>query len=184
MKDKKLIPLEDEEWREIPFSKGKYMISSYGRVKSFHLNKSEGKIIKQFQTKGFSIVNLRIDNKSKTYYTHKLVAEVFIEKKGKEYTIASHIDGKIRNNHYKNLVWQTKEEHYKNVISKLQIRNKGRKGIITNSKLNPNDVAMIKGLLEKGIKQKVIAEMFCVSQMQITRIKKGCNWSNVKAETI
>ena len=44
------------------------------------------------------------------------------------------------------------------------------------------DVKVIKTMLSKGIKQKIIARMFCISEMQITRIKQGVNWQEVEID--
>ena len=49
------------------------------------------------------------------------------------------------------------------------------------SKLKAEDVKVIKTMMAKGIKQKIIARMFCISEMQITRIKQGVNWPEVEA---
>ncbi len=67
-------------------------------------------------------------------------------------------------------------------MPRLQEINKIKnKGIIRNSKLKPDDVKVLKGMLEKGIKQNVIAKLFSISEMQVTRIKRGENWSMIKA---
>lgn len=53
--------------------------------------------------------------------------------------------------------------------------------VTRNSKLDVSQVEQIKAMLERGVKGKLIAKMFKVSEMQITRIKRGENWGNVKA---
>lgn len=48
-----------------------------------------------------------------------------------------------------------------------------------NSKLKESDVRIIKHQLQLGIPGSVLAKAFSVSEMQISRIKSGENWSNV-----
>ena len=40
----------------------------------------------------------------------------------------------------------------------------------------------IKSMLQRGIVQSKIAKMFCISEMRLTRIKRGENWAGVKAK--
>ena len=53
--------------------------------------------------------------------------------------------------------------------------------VINSQKLDVSQVEQIKAMLERKVKGKLIAKMFKVSEMQITRIKRGENWGNVKA---
>jgi DNA invertase Pin-like site-specific DNA recombinase len=52
---------------------------------------------------------------------------------------------------------------------------------VTSSKLKAEDVALLKSMLDRGIKQKVIAKLFCISEMQVTRIKRNENWAEIQA---
>lgn len=54
--------------------------------------------------------------------------------------------------------------------------------LLTYHKLNEKDVKQVKSMLNKGIKGKIIAKMFCISEMQITRIKRGENWGHIKPD--
>lgn len=180
MKKRNVKTIQGEEWREVDFSEGKYKVSNFGRMKSFHYDKEEGRILKQCLIKGFATVSLIVNKKSKTYFVHKLVAQAFIPKDNEDQSIVTHVDGKVLNNHIDNLKWQTKEENYKMILKKLHEKNRGRKGVITNSKLKEKDVALLKSMLNKGITQSYLAKMFCISEMQVTRIKRGDNWAHVK----
>jgi len=182
MADRKLRKLDDEVWKEIPFADKKYEISTYGRVRSYCYDKVNGKILRPGLTKGFSTVTFKTSERKKTFLVHKLVAMVFIPKESDDQTIVIHLDWIKRNNHYKNLKWVTKDEAYARIMPRLQEINKIKnKGIIRNSKLKPEDVKVLKGMLDKGIKQNVIAKLFSISEMQVTRIKRGENWSKIKA---
>lgn len=182
MTNRNLRKLEDEVWKEIPFADKKYEVSNYGRVKSYCYDKTNGKILRPGLTKGFHTVTFKTNDSKKTFLVHKLVAIVFVPKESEDQTIAIHLDWNKRNNHYKNLKWLTKTEAYARIMPRLQEINKIKnKGIIRNSKLKPDDVKVLKGMLEKGIKQNVIAKLFSISEMQVTRIKRGENWSMIKA---
>jgi len=183
MRERRLKKINDEQWKEIPGSDRKYYISNYGRIRSFFLDEKNGKILKPVSIKGFMSVNLKIDGKAKTYYVHKLTAEVFVPKTANEQIVVTHCDGNAQNNYFKNLQWQTKEEHFQHVTQKLKEINLGRKGRVINSKLQPNDIAVLKAMLEKGVKQNVIAKLFSISEMQVSRIKRGENWGDILPAT-
>ncbi len=170
----------DEEWKEIPNTDYKYEVSNYGRIKSYcykcHPN---GKIVKSGNIKGYKSVNLKMDGKKKTVLIHKLVAELFIPRKDETFDVVIHLDWNKFNNHVSNLQWCTRKESFDRSHSKL-IKGRKRKGrIITNSKLSHSDVSAIKNMLSNGRKQKVIAQLFCVSEMQISRIKNNLSWTEV-----
>ena len=57
-----------------------------------------------------------------------------------------------------------------------QLRDKHR---VLNSKLKESDVRQLKLMLAKGITQSIIAKMFRISEMQVTRIKRGENWGHI-----
>lgn len=181
MTQRNLRKIDDEEWREIPFADKKYEVSSYGRVKSYCYSKNSGKILKPGLTKGFFTVTFKTEGKKKTFLVHKLVAMMFIKKDNEDQVIAIHLDWNKRNNHFSNLKWVTREAAYDRIMPRLQEINKIKnKGIIRNSKLKPEDVERLKSMLEKGIKQNVIAKLFSISEMQVTRIKRGENWAKIK----
>ena len=179
MTTRRLRKLDDELWKEVPFADFKYEVSSYGRVRSYCQN-IEGKILNPSQIGGFKVVSLKSLNKSKHYLVHKLVAELFIEKENSEQTVVIHLDWVKANNHFENLQWYTKAESYKRMHKKLQEDRKKKGKVVTYSKLKREEVALIKSMLERGVKQKLIAKMFCVSEMQITRIKRGENWKEIE----
>lgn len=177
---RRLRKLEDEVWKEVPFADYKYEVSNYGRVRSYCQN-AEGKILNPSQIGGFKVVSLKSLNKSKHYLVHKLVAEMFVDKESSDQTVVIHLDWNKANNHYTNLQWATKAESYKRMHKRLQEERKKKGKVVTYSKLKKEEVALIKSMLDRGVKQKLIAKMFCVSEMQITRIKRGENWKEIEA---
>jgi hypothetical protein len=183
-KERKLRKLIDEEWKEVPGSEGKYLISNYGRIKSFFYNKTDGQILKTYSLKGFLIVGLR--NAPFSRYIHKLVAYTWIGPPKDDQTNVIHLDGNIRNNYFKNLQWATKVEVYQRNSVLMTSRSKlmTKQELIKTSKLKEQDVKHIKTMLSRGVTQNVIAKLFKVSEMQITRIKRGENWGHVQPEKI
>ncbi|MFT3740068.1 MAG: HNH endonuclease [Breznakibacter sp.] len=179
-KERKLRRISDEEWRELSFTDKKYEISNYGRVRSFCYDKSEGRIVKPGNIKGFNNVSLRVDGRKRSYLVHKLTAEYFIPRDSEDQSVVIHLDWNKQNNHINNLQWVTREESYKRMHQLLQETRKKAGKVVTSSKLKPEDVRVLKGMLEKGVKQSVIAKLFRISEMQVTRIKRNENWSEVE----
>jgi hypothetical protein len=181
MTERKLKKINDEEWKQIASADKKYLVSSYGRIKSFCYDKENGKILRPGLTKGFQTVTFIANNKKKTKLVHKLVAIAFVPRPSEKHVIATHLDWNKSNNHYSNLKWLTREDSYKRILPRLQEINRIKnKGLVRNSKLKPEDVKMLKKMLSKGVKQKVIAKLFSVSEMQVTRIKRGDKWAKIE----
>jgi len=176
---RRLRKLEDEVWKEITFTDYKYEVSNYGRVRSYCQDEDNGKILNPSQIGGFRVVSLKYKNRSKHFLVHKLVAQAFTPKISKDQTVVIHLDWNKSNNHYSNLQWSTKAESYKRMHKRLQEERKKKGKVVTYSKLKLEEVALIKSMLNRGVKQKLIAKMFCISEMQITRIKRGENWNEI-----
>jgi hypothetical protein len=176
---RRLRKLEDEVWKEISFTDFKYEVSNYGRVKSFCQDSMNGKILKPSLIGGFKVVSLKFKNKTKHFLIHKLVAEEFILKESADQTVVIHLDWNKSNNYYSNLMWVTKSDSYARMHKRLQDERKKKGKVVTYSKLKPDEVALVKSMLERKVKQKLIAKMFCISEMQVTRIKRGENWKEI-----
>ena len=187
IKPKKLKKLEDEEWLVVPDSNGRYYVSNYGRIKSFAYDKKDGIIMGCAEIKSFKCVQLMINKLPKRYYVHKLVAELWIPKPSDEYNCVMHIDRNLRNNHIANLKWITQEERHRFTGEYLRevYSDPNRPKNINRSKLRESDIIHLKTMLQRGVTQVAIAKMFCISEMQVTRIKRGENWGHIKvpAET-
>lgn len=100
--------LENEEWKEIEGTKGKYFISNMGRVKSY--SGYNAIILKCGKHKGYKRVELYIDGKGTSEKVHRLVAKYFCEGYSK-YKDVHHIDKNRENNKYTNLICLTRDEH-------------------------------------------------------------------------
>ena len=98
---------DNEIWKEINETKGKYFISNYGRIKTYC--GYNAKILKQFKTKkNYNTVNIN----KKHYKIHRLVAYYFISTNLKENEV-HHIDGNTFNNKVDNLEILSAEQHRK-----------------------------------------------------------------------
>jgi len=179
MAESKQVTDEKEVWKIIPYTDHKYEVSNFGRVKSYCQDQEKGKILKPSKIGGFYVVSLKVKGKSRHFLVHKLVAEAFVSKENDSDEVVIHLDWDKTNNYYKNLKWVSKNECYQRMHKKLQEDRKKKGKVVTYSKLKAEEVALIKSMLARGVKQKLIAKMFCVSEMQITRIKKGENWKEI-----
>lgn len=168
----------------VPDSQDYYYVSNYGRVKSFALNKKEGQIMTGTVVKGFRQVQINSPKIKRKYYVHKLVAQVWLPKPSDKHIYVTHLDGNLKNNQVSNLQWHTREtlhEQHRELAKQRPRSSKGPKHI-NNTKLTEKDIMLLKSMLERGIVQSKIAKLFCISEMQVTRIKRGENWGHVKPQ--
>lgn len=134
--------------------------------------------------------NARINKKRSISFAvmiHRAVAELFLEKPGKDQKFIIHKDFDKLNNHVDNLAWASQEElngrymqHPKNVLYQFKKQFQEVKPNTSMGKLTENEVLVIKKRLKKGYTLKRLAKQFGVSDMQIHRIKTGENWQHVK----
>ena len=126
-----------EIWKDIKGYENLYQVSNYGNVRSIkyikYLIKDERKWKKYWieNTKieykllslgkngsGYITVSLRKNNKSCTYYVHRLLCSEFIPNPENKRTV-NHKDGNKHNNNLYNLEWANQKEnisHYWNTI--------------------------------------------------------------------
>ncbi|MCU4154850.1 HNH endonuclease [Carboxylicivirga sp. A043] len=183
----------NEEWKELEFEKGalkkRYAISSYGRIISFTDKIEEGDYIRGGKLRGYPTLPLRPFGKSKTFYVHKLVAELFLPKASPDQEYVIHLDYNKSNNFIENLRWADKKdmfEHQQKNPSVLEAREK-QKGRKTQQghKLTATQVMRLKMKINdpnRKTRLKLIAREFGISEMQLYRIKSGENWGHVEVE--
>jgi len=96
----------DEIWKSIKGYEGLYEISNLGRIKSFHQDKINGKIIKTFidEKDGYVRLRLRKNKKEKSFLVHRLVADAFLNNKN-NFSQINHKDENKQNNCVDNLEW-------------------------------------------------------------------------------
>ena len=181
----------NEEWKEVEFDKGalkkRYAVSNYGRIISFTDKIENGDFIKGGKLRGYPTLPLRPFGKSKTFYIHKLVAELFLKKGSPKQTFVIHLDYNKSNNYIANLKWATKAEmfaHQQENPSVIEAREK-LKGRRTQEghKLTATQVMRLKMRIndpKRKTRLKLIAREFGISEMQLYRIKSGENWAHVE----
>lgn len=176
------MDLDGEIWRAIdPINSHPdelFFVSNFGRLKSHKTKGKSPKIIKGSFLGKFNIIVVKQKVGSpKSYFVHKLVAEYFVEGKTIEKCLLIHLDYDNKNNRFDNLSWATKEEslaHRANIKNFISLKP-------TNAKLTEDQVVKIKRLLRVKVLQSRIAKEFGVSETQVSRIKRGLNWANVKS---
>ncbi len=171
----------NETWKEINFETdllhAKYEVSSLGRVKSYAVDKNNGRIMKGSDVNGYLSVMVRLGKQiSQTHYIHRLVAKAFAAKDTEEHRFVAHLDFNKKNNSRYNLKWMTEEE--------LNLHNNKNPAILksrtTGYKLTESDVRVIKRLLKNNkTRLSMIAKRFNITHTQLNRIRSGENWGNV-----
>ena len=170
-----------ETWKEIRFATSlphaRYEVSSHGRVKSFAVDKTKGRIMKGSNVNGYLSVMVRLGKKvSQTHYIHRLVASTFLERPSVHHKYVVHLDYNKQNNSRYNLPWMTElelNEHNNHNPAILRSRT-------TGYKLTESDVRVIKRLLKSNkTRLSMIAKRFNITHTQLNRIRSGENWGNV-----
>jgi len=183
--------LANELWKEIKMPKGalrfRYAVSNMGRIASFTTKIPEGKLLNGTSIGGYPTLNVKPFGENKTYYIHKLVAELFIKKSGRNQKFVIHRDHKKTNNKVQNLRWATQDEmtaHQQTSPLVLKARKERLNNpIYKGHKLTVATVKQIKNKIFSKNRTKTMSEIarqFKISEMQLYRIKSGENWGHVK----
>lgn len=177
-------------WKDVPNFEGIYQVSECGDVRSLTRNTISrlgyervviGRVLKPFKLPGdfdYSSVTLYINSKRTTILVHRLVASCFCPNDNPDVlNIVNHIDNDIHNNQYTNLEWTT---HQGNVEHRHKQGRSGGAGGSKNgrSKLTDEDVKHIRVLLNQGLSQQKIADMYEVNQSRISKIKLNKSYKN------
>lgn len=162
------------EWRKCPSLEG-HEVSEYGHlrrvvdVKNHTTRYPAGREYSYgLAGKGYAFYNVKVEDKRKNFYAHRLVAEAFIGVCPAGHQVA-HTDGDKLNCHYSNLRYATAKQ---NNADKLLhgTRTDGDKNPMV--KMTTDEASFVFEMREKGVSQKQIGEMFSVSQRTIGRFIK------------
>lgn len=100
-----------EEWRYIPSTDNRYMVSNQGRVKSLDMITNNGTQLRKGRIRalshdrdGYPQLSVVINGKLKCLKVHRLVAEAFIDNPQK-LPMVNHKDENPQNNQVENLEW-------------------------------------------------------------------------------
>ncbi len=171
----------NEVWKEIEFETDlphpKYEISSLGRVKSYAVDKANGRVMKGSFVNGYLSVMVRLGGKvSQTHYVHRLVAKAFLDTESDDHSYVTHLDYDKTNNSRYNLKWMTEKE----LIDHNNKNPAILKSRTTGYKLTEADVRVIKRLLKNNkTRLSMIAKRFNITHTQLNRIRSGENWGHV-----
>lgn len=179
--------MREEQWALVDGYKEEYKVSSFGRVESLardiyykngRVHKNKGRMLKiQKNPKGYAIVVLSKEGRSKTVTVHRLVARAFIKNHSKKSQI-NHKDGDKANNRVENLEWCTGSENMVHAVeSKLYTAVKGSRHY--NAKLKEEDILYIRKLPSRGIPYKQIAEMYNVGVKHVQKIISRERWKHI-----
>jgi hypothetical protein len=172
-----------EQWKEVNIPKSlnlpKYEISNMGRVKSYAIDKENGRIVDGKKLRGYIALSVKDKNKRNfTYYFHRLVAEAFVPRESYDQCYVIHLDYNKQNNVFTNLKWVTEEQMHEHIRKSPFVQNK--KVVKGNCKLNENEVRIIKKLVKNNkTRLSMIAKRFNITHTQLNRIRSGENWKDV-----
>ena len=96
-----------EIWTDIKDYEGIYQISNMGRVKNIKYNR----FLKMGVTRGYQIVILSKNNKTKSFLVHRLVMKNFCPVNDMDNLQVNHKDENKLNNCLSNLEWMTRKEN-------------------------------------------------------------------------
>lgn len=152
-----------EIWKDIKEFDG-YQVSNLGRVKSFKRYK-EGRILSEIpHSLGYLRTRLSKDGGSYTLYTHRLVAEAFVENEN-NYKEVNHKDLIKKNNKADNLEWVTRSENLKHAV-------KNTEWVGGCGKFKRKQVLYIRNILSKTTKVIDIARKYKVCDITIYNMLK------------
>lgn len=174
--------LHKEEWQE----RFIYKVSNFGRIISF-LKNPKGQLMKGGRVGGYLNFAVKLKNgKHKTYYIHRIVAELFLKKKEDDRYVI-HKNFEKDDNRAENLAWATKEEWVQHQYNSPRVKENKQKRklrkVVSYSKLSYAQAVILKKKLldpERKTRIKVLAKQFGVSEMQLYRIKSGENWGDIE----
>ena len=180
--------LENEEWKEIPGTFGKYKISNLGRLKSCaritigldgkRYERSEKILVVPIGTTGYKRVVLDLGHDEngkrliKSLAIHRAVAQLFLPNPdGKEQV--NHKDGIKTNNDVTNLEWNTPKENVQHAFRTGLAY--ARQGVEANrAKIKSDaDVEKLKDMYFSGKSVDDVGKEFGISGTEVLDIVKG-----------
>ncbi len=186
---------DGEKWKQITFTnwetlQRKYAVSNQGRVASY-LNSvaKDGVLLNGSEIEGYRVLRLRVKGSYLALLFHRLVAEQFVKKPSSAHAMVIHLNYQKQDNRAENLKWATTAEvaeHNKKSPAVIAYRKKRDETVPTikkGLKLNITQVKQIKKILaspRRKLTHKQLAEKYGISQMAITRMKRGENWGHVQ----
>jgi len=118
-----------EIYKDVVGYEGIYQVSNLGNVKRILLSRGVSKknnnFIKPNNNKGYYYIRLTLNNKTKNFLVHRLVAQAFINNPN-NYPFVNHINGIKNDNNANNLEWCTHSQNIRHAIEiGLKVTAKG-----------------------------------------------------------
>jgi len=198
-----------EIWKPVVGFVGYYSVSNMGRVRSEKSGKGSvvGRVLCPcLINSGYLTVTLCKDTVHRRFLIHRLVASSFLGDPGDPKLEVNHLDGNKLKNTSDNLEWVTRKQNMGHA-SKLGLTASGdrhnsrtrpdcvargdRNGTRTHpecvcrgelngvAKLSRFDIVKIRSLLKQGLKQRVVAGMFKISQSNVSMINTKTHWAHI-----
>lgn len=127
---------------------------------------------------GYVLVSFTVNKKQIHRYLHRVIGELFVEKKDRKFNCINHKDGNKSNNCIDNLEWIDHKgniQHAKNVLGTIYNGNRR-----WNAKLDPEKIKEMRQLLDSGVSSYIVGPMFGVSQVTASNIKLRRAWAHIK----
>lgn len=102
-----------ENWKDIKDYEGYYQVSNFGNIKSLRNNKI---LKKSLDSRGYNHFITSLNNKSKLFKIHRLVALHFIPNPENKNQV-NHINGIKTDNTVENLEWVTAKENIQHALN-------------------------------------------------------------------
>ena len=175
--------ISTERWKEIDFESNlfhdRYEVSHLGRIKSYAIDKENGRVLKGGNVNGYRCITVKFgEDITRQYYVHRLVAETLLDKDSKSQHFVIHLDYNKQNNSIYNLKWATEQE----LVAHNNKNPEVVKRRTTGYKLTEADVRVIKHLLRsQKTRLSMIAKRFGITHTQLNRIRSGEKWGHVEA---
>lgn len=172
-----------EIWKDVVGYEGLYQVSNMGRIKSFHYDRVNGRVLKPgWAGCGYLKVGLWQDGKRKCMLVHRLVAIAFLGPPPSPDHEANHKNGDKTDNHVENLEWITHSGNTQHAYRILGAKPRRPSGEANgNAKLTDGKVRRIRKLYATGKwTQAELGKMFGVSDVTISYIVNRKIWKHIR----
>lgn len=137
------------------------------------------RVLKPSITKmGYQEVTFVHDRKTFKFSVHRLVAQAFVPGYSPD-LVVNHLNGNKLDNRPENLEWTTKGQNTKHAWENNLIPLRGSQN--PSSKLNEEQVAWIRRLLNDGVPVRPLSKALGVSDSLIYLIQRGDRWPHIEA---
>ena len=147
--------MQNEQWKDIRGYEGLYQISDHGRVKSFVVDKYEGRILRPKVTvQGYQAVMF---NDRTQHLVHRLVGKAFVENPH-GYKEIDHISNRKTENHYSNLQWTcTRDNVQKDQADFILCRNEnGTQFVVNGTRAAAEATSCWRGSVQYALKHDTV----------------------------